>query len=137
MLLRAGPAAAPLAALLAAPDPLRGSPPDLLLRLAAISKGRDNSDPALARIRSEARALARAVPATATPAAMLTPAQMTALAYPDRIGLRRAGEAPRWLLSGGKGAKMAPLPSPTAMRAAVTAASIRSPCCPRPARLQR
>ena len=36
----------------------------------------------------------------------LTPAQQLALAYPDRIGLRREGEAPRWLLSGGKGAKM-------------------------------
>ena len=36
-----------------------------------------------------------------------------------------------------KGAKMAPLPSLAAMRAAVTTASIRSPCCPRPARLQR
>jgi ATP-dependent helicase HrpB len=33
---------------------------------------------------------------------------MAALAYPDRIGLRRKGDAPRWLLSGGKGALMAP-----------------------------
>jgi ATP-dependent helicase HrpB len=32
---------------------------------------------------------------------------MAALAYPDRIGLRRQGEAPRWVLSGGKGAAMA------------------------------
>jgi ATP-dependent helicase HrpB len=31
---------------------------------------------------------------------------MAALAYPDRIGLRRKGEAPRWVLSGGKGAAM-------------------------------
>ncbi len=38
----------------------------------------------------------------------LTPAQMAALAYPDRIGLRRKGDAPRWVLSGGKGAAMAP-----------------------------
>ena len=29
---------------------------------------------------------------------------MAALAYPDRIGLRRKGDAPRFLLSGGKGA---------------------------------
>ncbi|MFP5479440.1 MAG: ATP-dependent helicase HrpB [Alphaproteobacteria bacterium] len=35
-------------------------------------------------------------------------AEMAALAYPDRIGLRRKGEAPRWVLSGGKGAAMAP-----------------------------
>ena len=34
-------------------------------------------------------------------------AEMAALAYPDRIGLRRKGEAPRWILSGGKGAAMA------------------------------
>jgi len=29
---------------------------------------------------------------------------MAALAYPDRIGLRRSGDAPRYILSGGKGA---------------------------------
>ena len=34
-------------------------------------------------------------------------AEMAALAYPDRIGLRRKGEASRWVLSGGKGAAMA------------------------------
>lgn len=34
-------------------------------------------------------------------------AEMAALAYPDRIGLRRKGETPRWVLSGGKGAAMA------------------------------
>ena len=36
----------------------------------------------------------------------LSDAQRLALAYPDRVGLRRAGDAPRWLLSGGKGARM-------------------------------
>ena len=35
-------------------------------------------------------------------------AEMAALGYPDRIGLRRKGDAPRWVLSGGKGAAMAP-----------------------------
>ena len=34
-----------------------------------------------------------------------TIAEMAALAYPDRIGLRRAGDAPRYVMSGGKGAK--------------------------------
>ncbi|NJM84139.1 MAG: ATP-dependent helicase HrpB, partial [Tabrizicola sp.] len=43
-------------------------------------------------------------PAAARPG--LTVAGMAALAYPDRIGLRRNGDAPRWLLSGGKGAVM-------------------------------
>ncbi len=38
--------------------------------------------------------------------AALSDAQRLALAYPDRVGLRRAGDAPRWLLSGGKGARM-------------------------------
>ncbi len=38
----------------------------------------------------------------------LSLAGMAALAYPDRIGLRRKGETPRWVLSGGKGATMAP-----------------------------
>ncbi len=33
---------------------------------------------------------------------------MAALAYPDRIGKRRKGEAPRYILSGGKGAVFAP-----------------------------
>ncbi|MCP5072811.1 MAG: ATP-dependent helicase HrpB [Rhodobacteraceae bacterium] len=36
-----------------------------------------------------------------------SPGEMAALAYPDRIGLRRKGEAPRFLLSGGKGAVFA------------------------------
>lgn len=113
MLLIAGPAAAPLAALLADRDPLTGAPPDLGLRLQAIENlgayqdrhpwviRRDTLD----RIRAEARRLARLAPATAHPAP--GPGAMAALAYPDRIGLRRTGDAPRWVLSGGKGAAMA------------------------------
>ena len=53
-----------------------------------------------------ARRLARAAPAGSK--AGLSLAQMAALAYPDRIGLRRKGDAPRWVLSGGKGAVMTP-----------------------------
>ncbi|MDP3959450.1 MAG: ATP-dependent helicase HrpB [Pseudorhodobacter sp.] len=120
MLLRTGGGgeAATLAALLAERDPLRGAPPDLALRMAAIRDPvRFEADHPYAvtragveRIRLEARRLARATPPAAPPAApvALTLAQMAALAYPDRIGLRRAGEAPRWLLAGGKGAVMAP-----------------------------
>lgn len=112
MLSTAGPAAATLAALLAERDPLRGAPADLALRLLAISDPRRFEAehpyplfrPVLARIETEARRLARAAPPAQ---AALTPAQMAALAYPDRIGLRRKGEAPRWILSGGKGATMA------------------------------
>ena len=36
-------------------------------------------------------------------AAVKSPSAMAALAYPDRIGQRRKGDAPRYVLSGGKG----------------------------------
>ncbi|SIS67743.1 ATP-dependent helicase HrpB [Phaeovulum vinaykumarii] len=109
MLVRAGPGAATLAALLSERDPLRGAPADLMLRLAAIEDperfARTHPWPAhrgtIARIRQDARRLARLVkPRGAAP----SPAGMAALAYPDRIGQRRPGEAPRFRLSGGKGA---------------------------------
>jgi ATP-dependent helicase HrpB len=107
MLAVAGPAAAPLAALLAERDPLRGAPPDLAQRIKAIDRpSPDAHRPTIERIRDEARRLARAAPAGSK--AGLTLGQMAALAYPDRIGLRRKGDAPRWVLSGGKGAVMAP-----------------------------
>ncbi len=109
MLLRAGRGAAPLAALLSERDLLRGAPADLGLRLAAL----DNPGaapvpphrPTLERVRAEARRLARLLPDATAPAA-LGPAEMAALAYPDRIGLRRRGDAPRYLLSGGRGAEL-------------------------------
>ncbi len=114
MLLRAGHSetAATLAALLAERDPLRGAPPDLALRMAAIRDlRRVEGDtpytphrPTIDRIRQEARRLTR--PAKAAPDYSL--GQLAALAYPDRIGLRRKGDAPRWVLSGGKGAAMEP-----------------------------
>jgi len=114
MLLRAGPEGATLAALLAERDPLRGTPPDLALRLAALRDparfDREHPGtlhrPTVERIRDEARRLARAVPQGDGPP--LSVAEMAALAYPDRIGLRRKGDAPRWVLSGGKGAVMDP-----------------------------
>jgi ATP-dependent helicase HrpB len=122
MLLRAGPSAATLAALLGERDPLRGAPADLNLRLSALRDarafGRDHSfvvsQPALQRIRDEAKRLARAVQGIEDKG--LSAAQMVALAYPDRIGLRRAGDAPRWVLSGGKGAVMAAGQPLSAMR---------------------
>ena len=105
MLALAGPKAAPLAALLAERDPLRGAPPDLTLRLKAIDRPPAEAHrPTIERIRDEARRLAKVAPAVT---ADLSTAQMAALAYPDRIGLRRKGDAPRWVLSGGKGAAMA------------------------------
>ena len=53
------------------------------------------------RIKSEAKRLGQ----NAKPSD-LSPGQLAALAYPDRIGLRRKGDAPRYILSGGKGAVM-------------------------------
>ena len=106
MLQAAGKAAAPLAALLAARDPLRGAPVDLSLRISAL-KGRydgpgERHHAALAQISSEVPRLAKGLP-TGDP---LSLGQQAALAYPDRIGLRRRGDDPRYVLSGGKGAVM-------------------------------
>ncbi|MEO3416714.1 ATP-dependent helicase HrpB [Roseovarius sp. CAU 1744] len=109
MLTVAGPDAAPLAALLADRDPLpRGAPVDLSLRLLALRDFRGYSDRhpwqvsrgAVERIRAEAKRLAP----RAAGGGQFSDAEMAALAYPDRVGLRRKGDAPRYVLSGGKGA---------------------------------
>ncbi|MGR3513958.1 MAG: ATP-dependent helicase HrpB [Paracoccaceae bacterium] len=100
MLVTAGPSAAPLAALLAERDPLRGAGADLTLRLDRLT--RRDGGPAFDRIRAEAKRLIR----FAGSGDLTDPAEQAALAYPDRIALRRAGETQRWLLSGGKGVKM-------------------------------
>jgi ATP-dependent helicase HrpB len=106
MLAVAGPEAAGLAALLAERDPLRGAGPDLALRMQAVARPGPEADRGvIERIRAEAKRLAATV-RTGTRSG-LSLAEMAALAYPDRIGLRRKGEAPRWVLSGGKGAAMA------------------------------
>ncbi len=109
----AGPLAAELAALAEARDPLRGQggrpPADIALRLAALH------DPAgveaehavtvdraaIAALRTEVRRLRALAPGAPGPG--LSPGAALSLAYPDRIGLRRPGPAPRYLLSGGKG----------------------------------
>ena len=109
MLAVAGKQAAPLAALLADRDPLsRNASVDLTLRLEALEDTRQFTSTrsiqvnhgALHRIKAEAKRLARR--ADARPA--LSAAEMAVLAYPDRIGLRRKGDIPRFILSGGKGA---------------------------------
>ena len=106
MLLTAGPQAAPLAALLEARDPLRGATVDLAQRLDLLAGRRGGADPAaLDRLRTEASRLVRLASDPGT--GSLSPGAMASLAYPDRIGLRRPGAAPRWLLAGGKGAHMA------------------------------
>ncbi len=113
VLLQAGPDAGLLAALLEARDPLifegRTLPTDLTLRWEALQN--------LERFHSERpnRANRVTVDAIKKEAKRLKPqgkttlslGAMAALAYPDRIGLRRLGDAPRYLLSGGKGAFLA------------------------------
>ena len=107
-----GAQAATLAALLGERDPLpRGvGSVDLALRLSAIETPPPEADRgAIARIRAEAGRLARAAKRTGKGAARheaLSTGAMAALAYPDRVGLRRPGDAPRYLLSGGAGAAL-------------------------------
>ncbi|WP_170753859.1 ATP-dependent helicase HrpB [Ruegeria lacuscaerulensis] len=106
MLERAGSDASSLAALMAERDPLRGAPTDMLLRLEALRDLRafqrnriwQVNSGAIDRIKAEAKRLRR----NGKPSD-LSPAAMAALAYPDRIGQRRKGDDPRYVLSGGKG----------------------------------
>ncbi|PVA06692.1 ATP-dependent helicase HrpB [Thalassorhabdomicrobium marinisediminis] len=105
MLVRGGKPAAGLAALLAERDVLQGGPVDYAERLKALAGASGASTPrqgALARVRAEAKRLAKMVPDR--PA--LPPEEYAAFAYPDRIAQRRPGGAPRFILSGGKGAVM-------------------------------
>jgi len=113
MLAVAGPDAATLAALLEERDPIRGASAGLDLRLKAVRDPRafeaDHPERVdrgvVERIRTEAKRLARMVdPVTER----FSVAEMAALAYPDRIGLRRKGDEPRFVLSGGKGAVVGP-----------------------------
>ena len=101
----AGPYAAELAALLNERDPLRDTGTDIAPRLSALKE--PDRHPSARRnlelIAAEARRLRRLTERTG---ASLTMAQQAALAYPDRIGLRRKGTAARWILSGGTGAVM-------------------------------
>ncbi|WP_171121915.1 MULTISPECIES: ATP-dependent helicase HrpB [unclassified Ruegeria] len=106
MLVQAGPDAAILAALTAERDPLKGAPADVLLRLEALRDTRafqrdrvwQVNTGAVDRIKAEAKRLR-----DRGSRSDLSPASMAALAYPDRIGQRRKGDVPRYVLSGGKG----------------------------------
>lgn len=105
MLLTGGKAAASLAALLSERDILQNAPSDLLLRIKALAGERSAHavhKTALARVKQEAKRLAKIAPA----APEQPPEIYAAMAYPDRIALRRPGDDPRYVLSGGKGAHM-------------------------------
>ena len=112
-----------LAALLSERDPLRvpgaAIPLDAGLRLEALADPRrfaaaralplDRA--ALARAAETARRLGRGGGKRDSAAGRIDPAaagRLLALAYPDRIAQRRSGDAPRYLLSGGKGAHVDP-----------------------------
>ncbi|MEN8832915.1 ATP-dependent helicase HrpB [Pacificibacter sp.] len=103
MLQKAGTNAANLAAILNERDPLRGVGVDLALRMTALG-GRDNRADrgAIERIKLEAKRLRTGLPNGPD----LSLGEMAALAYPDRIGLRRKGDQARYVMSGGKGAVM-------------------------------
>jgi len=124
MLLRAqalgsAPAAAELAALLSERDLLRGGAArdsDIRSRLELLGKGgRERggaSRGALERIRRSAEDLLRQVgraggAAGAGGLRAIDPGLLLAFAYPDRIGKRRPGDAPRYQLSNGRGASFA------------------------------
>lgn len=133
MVARGGRDAATLAAILAERDPLRGAPVDLSHRMQAVRGEKvpaEVNHAALARIRQEAKRLERSTQANG-PNDLGT---LAALAYPDRIGLRRSGEVPRFVLSGGKGAVM-PVHDPLASSRLVVATDLDGD--PREARIRQ
>jgi len=103
MVAKGGRSAPTLAAVLSERDPLRGAPIDLSLRMDAVAGKRSLGEPnqaTLARIRQEAKRLARGQ----SPQGPDTLGVLAALAYPDRVALRRKGDSARFVMSGGKGA---------------------------------
>jgi ATP-dependent helicase HrpB len=103
-----------LAALLAERDILRREAAeldaDLRTRVEALrERGRasDVDRGRMERVRDEARALRRSLPdARDTEDDIANTGALLALAYPDRVAMRRAGAAPRYLLRNGRGARL-------------------------------
>ncbi len=94
-----GHRAAELAALLEAPAP-PGRGAEITARLAMADAPEDQRRATLAAIAETRRRLAR----HAGPDRGLSDGALLSLAYPDRIARRRPGDAPRYLMAGGKGA---------------------------------
>jgi ATP-dependent helicase HrpB len=134
--LGAGGVACDLAALLSDRDVLRGggvgaaAPADVELRLEALRRGDvrgsgwEADRGAVHRARMEAREWRRrlGIPADRADDAAL-PGLLLALAYPDRVGQRRAGAPGRFLLRNGRGAAI-PADDPLATAAYVVAAEV-------------
>lgn len=104
-----------VAALLAERDLLRREAAaldiDLRTRVEALRArgvGPDVDRGRLERTRQEARLLRRMLPASATDAhdTLGMVGRLVALAFPDRLAQRRPGEAPRYLLRNGRGARV-------------------------------
>ncbi len=110
MVMKGGRNAALLAALLAERDILRGASCDLTLRVEAATDprkfqrefGLEPHRATLARVREDAKRLERHSPARGPG----TTSVLAALAYPDRVGMRRDTTDARFVLAGGKGAMM-------------------------------
>ncbi|MBX7117526.1 MAG: hypothetical protein K1X31_00865, partial [Gemmatimonadaceae bacterium] len=107
--------ASELAALLAERDVLRREAAaldaDIRTRvdmLRARGRAADADRGRLERVRQEARALRRALGAAASDASETLDevGALLALAYPDRVAMRRPGDAPRFLLRNGRGARL-------------------------------
>jgi len=97
-----------LAALLEERDPLpRDAGSDLRLRLRALSTAQGGHGGALKRIRTQAgRWMGQLDVRSNEPVEAQAAGLLLALAYPDRIALRRPGGEARFLLSGGRGARL-------------------------------
>lgn len=110
MVMKGGRNAPLVAALLAERDILRGASCDLTLRVEAAKDPRkfqrefgfEPNRATVARVRENAKRLQHHGPARGPDAVGV----LAALAYPDRVGLRRDTGDPRFVLSGGKGAIM-------------------------------
>ncbi|MFK7878232.1 ATP-dependent helicase HrpB [Roseobacter sp.] len=108
MVAKGGPDAPLLAAILSERDILKNAPADLTLRIAAAKnpaqfRARHPWEPnraTLSRIHDEAKRLRPNL----THNGPNDPGVLAALAYPDRVASRRPGTAPRFVMSGGKGA---------------------------------
>ncbi|MDE0588759.1 ATP-dependent helicase HrpB [Halocynthiibacter sp. C4] len=113
MLLQAGDNAIPLAALINGRDPIRDQGCDIRKRLELIRApspknfGAELNHAAFHSIKDEMKSLTKSLKGIRPPEVDYSEAEMIALAYPDRIAMRRPGGQPRYILSGGKGAFLA------------------------------
>ncbi len=97
--------AADLAALLEERDPMRDAGVNIEKRLKALrgNAGEGADRAALERIKTTSKRL-RKNKSKSGITAEVSAGMLVALAFPDRVAMRRPGEAPRYIMAGGKGA---------------------------------